>query len=180
MEGDSLTITTTTTTTISPFQRIVVESSSGSGGVPTASGGRGLSLDDLKKLLEIAKQSSQSQQPNTGARGASGPSTGRGITISGRSGGGALQQITEGATGGASGLSSLLGALGNMDVVGILAGSAAVSLPPIEEIEEACRKASTNFVNILRQQTADMWCAAAARFSSITEDNFWKGCISRH
>ena len=75
LEGDSLTITTTTTTTISPFQRIVVESSSGSGGVPTASGGRGLSLDDLKKLLEIAKQSSQSQQPNTGARGASGPST---------------------------------------------------------------------------------------------------------
>ncbi|KZN26901.1 hypothetical protein [Chlamydia pecorum] len=319
LEGDSLTITTTTSTTtsISPIQRIITQSStSGSGGIPATSGGGGLSLEDVKKLLDLAKQSSQAQQPSSGTRGTSDSSMG-GITSSGTLGGthdlssllGALgnkdtkdqlsavlstlngkenstlaaavnsmsdlgkaisnllsatnlQETSEAATSttlslaqliylaatsetarksgqfchrecgpscigncgcpgcGCSkgecgcgwfgrcfcnwwglicgvdrtsqtlqtelerlekvyGKSVLLIALShlNMDVVGILAGSAAVSLPPIEEIEEACRKASTNFVNILRQQTADMWCAAAARFSSITEDNFWKGCI---
>ena len=104
LEGDSLTITTTTSTTtsISPIQRIITQSStSGSGGIPATSGGGGLSLEDVKKLLDLAKQSSQAQQPSSGTRGTSDSSMG-GITSSG-------------TLGGTHDLSSLLGALGNKD-----------------------------------------------------------------
>lgn len=345
LEGDSLTITTTTTTTtsISPVQRIVTGSStSGSSGVPVASGG-GLTLEDLTKLLDIVKQTSQVQQQSEGARGGSAP-TGR-ITSSGRSGDGSLQQILGGLTtsggtqnlsslletlGGNQDLSALLGALGDkntkdqlsallsvlngkgnstltsvsksvsdlatavtnllsatsasesvgsamsaslsvaqliyyaatseaarksgqfchrecgpscmgncgcpgcgcpegecgcgwfgkffcnlwgsicgvdsysselltelerlekhhgksvllialsnlqLDVVGILAGNVKVSLPPVKDIEEACKAVSQDFVNILQKQSAGLWCAAATKFSSMLEDGFWRGCI---
>ncbi|MEF9497255.1 hypothetical protein [Chlamydia sp. 04-14] len=59
-----------------------------------------------------------------------------------------------------------------MDTVGLLSGSTAVTLPPMDRIRQECRNCSRDLPGILKNKTNAMWAGAAQGYRNVLQNAF--------
>lgn len=67
----------------------------------------------------------------------------------------------------------------NVDVVKVLSGQGSIELPRIDEIEEACKNVSLNFVSILQNENECAWIEAFKNSEEVLASSFWRECLVR-
>ncbi|ANH79137.1 hypothetical protein [Candidatus Chlamydia sanziniae] len=64
-----------------------------------------------------------------------------------------------------------------VNTLALLAGGESGKIPSLDVLEKACRACSTDFSEILSQQSMDIWCDGLQDVSSLLQNSFWRNCI---